>query len=79
MLLDADHIPATRIAPSQLLPDVGGRYRHRETGEVVTLGCLTSTPVARINRPNGESQWMHGDNFWQTYIHAESRPEYDTP
>jgi hypothetical protein len=56
------------LTPDDLLPDVGGQYRHRVSGKVETLWYSVAGRTVHI----GEI-WMHWDQFWRDYIHAESR------
>ncbi len=62
----------TRITPDQLLPDVGGLYRHRETGQLASLYSV-SQMIVHVDRPDGSACWMHLAEFWRTYIHSEAR------
>lgn len=71
MLTNARHIPATRITPADLLPDVGGLYRHLKTGRLVTLSDSIHGRTVRVDGRAGAT-WMHWETFWNSYIHANA-------
>jgi hypothetical protein len=71
--LYVDRIPAIRIKPDQLLPDVGAEYRNRSTGETVKLYSVLDRHCWLVRRDDSPLL-IPLREFWETYCHSEVRP-----
>ncbi len=54
-----------------LMPELQGRYRDRDTGEVVTL-LYYFRGLACVRDDHGRRWWMRWDSFWGFYLHMRA-------